>query len=632
MAFHFDSYDGSIVIDGFENGVGDSPYTGLSDVRNVNVTSVPGEAFVNFATAQITNNPIANVVVTGLAANILSFAATAGLQNKMAIEFTQVGGLTGVSTGTTYWLRSCGGSPSTPSSAGLYSDYKQSTVVTIGGAATGSPTFKIYQFGVIPAPAYATGVPYWTYTGAKYFIQDSLGQVWSNMQTTDVGGSGLNEGLFTFTGLTGTTDTNAGNGLGYYQPTGNAAGVGYVFSFNSQSIDYFKINSTGDGGTWTWGWKPSDATTHNTGYLKVIGIHAALLAPDNRLYYCDGQYIGSFYETNPATPFDPTSTSSYTQATKQLLPGTDSSQCLTFLGTNLLIGGKNNVIYPWDRFSTNFNYPLLLPESNVINLVTVNTATYIFTGNRGRIYITNGTNVSLFKKIPDHISGTVEPYFKWGGATYNKNQIYFSFQVFTNANSAINQYGGVWAIDIDSEALRLTNQLSYGTYAGYATALIANFGSDPAGTGLFIAWNDGSSTNFGIDTTAGVNKGPSVPYTGSQATIDTDLIPIGTFNKPRDSTQIEYKLSRPLVSGESVVIKSRLIFNTQDTGYTQTLSDSTVGNYSNTAPANFKNAQWVQFQIVLNSTSASPSYVRFKQLRILGLIGPTLANTQQLSL
>src|SRR6185436_20752214 len=132
---------------------------------------------------------------------------------------------------------------------------------------------------------------------------------------------------------------------------------------------------------------------------------------------------------------------------------------------------------------------------------------------RGRIYITNGTNAQFYRKLPDHLSGVVEPYYVWGGACSNKNQLYFSAQVTDNSGSATSTMGGLWAIDLDNKAIRLSNQLSYGTYAGYSTAMIPNFSSTAAGTGLFMGWDSGAST-YGIDTTL------TTPYTGSQAYID----------------------------------------------------------------------------------------------------------------
>ena len=85
-------------------------------------------------------------------------------------------------------------------------------------------------------------------------------------------------------------------------------------------------------------------------------------------------------------------------------------------------------------------------------MITVNTNTYLFAGNRGRIYVTNGSQAELFKKIPDHLSGTVEPYYIWGAIGYSQNQLYFGFQAQQN-NGSILQSGGLWALDITTGAL-----------------------------------------------------------------------------------------------------------------------------------------------------------------------------------
>lgn len=616
MAYRFDSYDSSIVIDGFEKGIADSPYAGITDMRNVNVISIPGEVSVNFTTAQI-SPPVITAVVTGLNTNVLTFTGAGTLENRMAVKFTAVGGLTGVTTNTVYWVSNLTSGYPTNTACKLYSDIQLSSVVSIGGAATGSPTFTTYQVmgsGNLN-PTNFTYAP----SNTSYWLVDGIGQVWTTAYT-----SGTNA-YWTFTGNTGGSGNANGNGIVAYQAYN---GTTYVFVFRNSCIDYTNAATTSI--SWVYGWNPTTGGSAAYTTLKTANgtnnSHQAFVAPDNRVYYTDATYIGRFWETNGSNAsFDPTSTATFTFSAQSLLPSTDTAQCMAFLGTSILVGGKNNVIYPWDRVSTNFSYPLLLPEYNVSQMVTLNTNTYIFVGNRGRIYVTNGTNATLYKKIPDHISGVVEPYFSWGGACTVKNQLYFGVSATTNGGSAITQYGGVWAIDTDTDALRLTNKLSYGTYAGLASAIIPQFQANAAGTGLYIAWTDGAG-NWGIDTTS------SNPYTGSQATIDSDLIPIGTFQKPRNLTKIEYRLARPLVSGESITIKTRLIFNTQNTGYTTTLTDSTVGNYSNIGDVNFSNAQWVQFQIVLNSTASSPSFVRLKEIRILGLVGPTMAQNQLFSI
>lgn len=610
MAYHFDKKDNAIVINGFEQGIADDPYSGIADIRNVNLISVPKEASVNFSTSKITYENLTGTMTNSDAiAETVSLASTGTLDTYMAIQFSVLSDATkGISLNTIYWLVIAGGG-----TYNLYSDYNLGSLVNItGNGLTG--TWATINMSV---PKYFNH--YVTPFADTYFLVDSAGLVWSNFYVTP------NTGFFwTYTGnvTTGTHGTAHGNGLVSYIPSDvGTTASGYLFVFRDFQIDYATVNSNSSL-VWTYGWNPATGTTGNNNYLKSangassVYNHEALVAPDNKVYYCDSNWIGRWYQASPTIGFLPGTTTTYVFDQTSVLPFTDVAQCLAPLGNNLLIGGKNNVIYPWDTFSQLPQYPILVAENNIQKMVTVNTNTFALVGNRGRIYVTNGSQAQLYKKIPDHISGTVEPYYQWGGLTSNKNQIYFSALVTTNGGVAINQYGGVWGIDVDTKAIRLTNTLSYQTtnYNGYASAIIPNFGINPAGTGLFIGWSPTGTGSGGIDTTV------SAPYTGStavaKAIIDSDLIPIGTFDSPTDFNRVEYKLSRPLVSGERVILNTRLIFNTVATGYSQVLNDNTVGNFSSSAPVNFKNAQWIQIQAVLTSTASSPSYVRLTEMRI----------------
>lgn len=693
MAYRFDSYDQSIVLDGHEAGVADSPYAGVSDMRNVNITSVPGEAAVNFSTSQTSESALVSATVTSLSGSTLTFTGGTGLENGMCIYFTSYGSLTGVSLNTPYWVYGCAGSPTT--SCTLYSNYGRSTNPTLGGTAGGA-TFVSYN---VASPNH------FVFDGTNYYMQDTSGQVWSNLFVTT-------SGKWTYTGPSGTSDTSQGNGLVYYPSSNNgvaftgtvavttggtvtgtntnflssmvggiftsgsfsslisgyssptsifltthpgtaisagssytisyASQTKYIFAFNSGSIDYFEPSTS----SWVWGWNPATGTPNNSAsYLNTTGVtHNALVGQDNTVYFCDGSYLESFFEniyqvTGQHEVFNPLDTTTYTFSKYALsLPNTESAQCFAELGITLLTGTLSNKIYPWNRTSIQFDYPIFLSESNVQQMVTVNTTTYIFVGNRGRIYMTNGTNAQFYKKIPDHISGTIEPYFTWGGATFLKNQLYFGVSATDNSGTVIPQYGGVWAIDLDTNALRLTNQLSYASYSGIVKALIAispNYLGNPIGSGLYIGWDN--STTYGGTGTFGIDKTSSAPYNGSQyGSVDYDLIPIGTFNKTRDLTLLEYRLTTPLKAGETIKIYTRLIFNTStggSTGYALALTDIGDGvKYSNSIAVNFHNAQWLQVQTQLYSISSFPSYVRLKEIRLLGLVGPTLATNENLSL
>ena len=74
-----------------------------------------------------------------------------------------------------------------------------------------------------------------------------------------------------------------------------------------------------------------------------------------------------------------------------------------------------------------------LPETNSVNMITVNNMLYVFAGNKGNIYVTNGSTASLVLSVPDYCAGIAgtqpsyfEPYFVWGDAMYMRGRVWFS--------------------------------------------------------------------------------------------------------------------------------------------------------------------------------------------------------------
>lgn len=614
---------GDIVINGFDAGIADDPYQGIGNLINANITSIPGEASVNFATSQISPPVISNGSVTSSNAgtDYFTYTGASGLENYMTVVFSSQSGM-GIAVNTAYWVVNLNGAG--PGTFQLTTDYAQTSLFNVTGNGTGS--FIVAQVSVEPITGAGSGQPkFFAYDGqdGAYFMLTSAGDLWTNIRTTT-------SGYWTWTGPSGTTvGLNEGSGLAYY--TSFDKSNSYVFVFRNTTIDYFIVRSAGNIDLqWVFGWTPSDGTGgHATQTLNTsTTFHNAYVGQDDVLYWCDGSFIGSLREVEDPPPqvtaFSPSDTSTYVYAKQALsIPYQDSSQCLAELGVNLLIGGKSNAVYPWDRSSPTFSYPILLAEFDVRQLVTVNTSTYIFVGNRGRIWVTNGSQANLWKKIPDFLSKTVEPYYQWGGVCSNKNQLYFSFGVTSNAGTTNTNYGGIWAIDIDSKAIRLSNTLSYQStvYNGYALCLIPNFAASPAGLGFYAGWDNGSSLR-GIDTTT------SAPYAGgtnvANTIIDTDLVSVGTSLKPTSNGRVEFKLSVPIVPGESIKIQYRQKFSDAfaDISATTLFNFSTIstndwtgysGFYSN---VNFQNSQWIQLRAVLTSTASSPSYARLTEIRL----------------
>lgn len=646
MAYRFDNYDNALVIDGWENGIAQDPYEGISNLQNINITSVPGEASVGFSTSskiQTTAYSAITVTASGDAVNVTTpSSGVSKLEQYQAVYFT-ASGISGLSSGTAvYWVYGNVHSGGT-ATLNFVKVYGGSSPVVIGTSGTAT----MYTFNPNTQTRGGLVKNYMVRSLSNRWLLDSNGLVWSDLVLTNGGTGVTSTNSWTYTGNLGngvaigsyTPDSTAnGNGL-VYMPTVYNGGQnldGWLFIWRNGAIDYMKIESQGalistTSLGWVYGWKPSDGTTGNSNYLQnpstKVNSHEAVITPDGRAVYCDAYKVGRFYQTAVGTTFDPTNTATYTYNTYPILPVDDTAQCLSYLGSSLLIGGKKNKVYPWDLVSTQYTNPLiLLAENNVTSIVTVNMNAYIFCGNRGIIYITNGSQAQPFVKIPDHLSGTIQPTYSWGGTAYNQNKLYFGVVGDTNGTStALSGYGGVWGVDLITKAIYVSNILSGGSDVSPTAILPMEVPGDTFnGYGYYASFVNSTQSTYGVDVTL------STPYTDGTAIIETDLIPIGTFTRPRDLAQIEYKLTKPLVLGEIIQIYYRTDFSQSYTSIFQDIYAS--GRFSNTHPINFRNAQWIQFKIALTSVSSSPSFTRLKEIRVLGLVGPTMQQNQIFSI
>lgn len=307
------------------------------------------------------------------------------------------------------------------------------------------------------------------------------------------------------------------------------------------------------------------------------------------------------------------------------LPSKEVAQCMVEIGNLVLIGGITNTVYPWNQVDATPSDFIELPESGVKTMLNANNMAYIFAGNKGNIYISNGTVASLAVKVPDYVAGVpaspltyIEPYYTWGDSMYMRGRVYFSIldQTATKSGNA----GGVWSfipsqnIDPSQEvgiALRLENQNSYGDYDGVATILIPNEEQMAVSPQYWASWQDsysvGSST-FGIDYTS------STPVT--QYIVETDMLKTGSFIDQQTFSQVEYDLTTPLASEDAVQLYYRL--NSTDAWTTcGTVNLETSNPISGYFKQVFQKTQWVQFRAVCTtgSTTAS-SFVRLKQIRL----------------
>jgi hypothetical protein len=199
-----------------------------------------------------------------------------------------------------------------------------------------------------------------------------------------------------------------------------------------------------------------------------------------------------------------------------------------------------------------------------------------------------------------------------------RGRVYFSIldQTATKAGNC----GGIWSFipsqNIDPMqdvgiSLRLENQSSYGSYNGYATILLAPVEQLATSPQYWSAWQNSYSvatSTFGID---GTGTTPVTKYV-----VETDLLATGSLLSQRTFSQVEYKVSTPMLSGDSI----QLYYRTNSTA-AWTTCGTVIEEPNNRLSGYFKQAfqktQWVQFRIeaTTGGTTAS-SFVRLKELRL----------------
>jgi len=335
------------------------------------------------------------------------------------------------------------------------------------------------------------------------------------------------------------------------------------------------------------------------------------------------QYFNTFGVFGDAGVNGASATVQFTQQ-RVNLPAYEVAQTLVEVGNIVIIGGKSNVLYPWNQIDATPSDFIVLPENDVKSMLNVNNMVYVFAGNKGNIYITNGSVASLALKVPDYCAGVpgtpnsyIEPYFTWFDSMFLRGRVYFSIldQTATKAGNC----GGVWSFiptgnmaSTDAGlALRLENQNSYGDYDGCARILIPNQEQNAISPQYWSWWQDSYTTGlstFGIDTTS------SSPVT--TFVIETDLIPTGTLLSQDTFTQLEYKLSTNALTGDTVQLYYRL--NSTDAwascGTAKIETTVPLSGYYDMA---FQKTQWLQFRAVCTTPgTTTSSFTRLAQIRL----------------
>lgn len=610
MSYKLEGKD--IVINGFEQGVADTPYSGISDMRNIELLAVPGEASVALGTSAVVK-PVAMNAVAFTAQNAgdtITLASVTGLYVGTAIVLN-TNTATGLAINTVYYVRNIVGNTFQVSVAPALA-----TPVTI--TTDGSGTLTTYQFpGTSPVSYFIDKKGNLAGSNAVW-LTDSTGKVWVILSATQ---GALSANTLYFMGNIGGIAAS-GNG----SINGISIWNGFVILFGVSTTDIADVNDVwlNDGPlvAWDYSWEGIATNSNNSTISTLVSFE------DGNQYWTSADGLGSIIET-PGDNFDPGDATSYSiTSTALVIPEIDDSTCIAELGSNLLIGGRNSFVYVWDKISLGFNNLLNVPDSFTTRIIATSQNAYVFAGIRGRIYITNGSGIDLYKKFPDYLTGVLNPKIRWLDANFSRNQLIFSLSAQNPASTTLNTVAGVWGIDLESDALRMINKTSDTAYTGTVRMVAeqppdnssAPTGDSVVGYSLVMGWYGASASSIDVSS--------AIPYTGGESYLETDMIPVGTYLNPLSPTQIEWKTSAPLVNGESISIywrenisSSFTLLGTSTVSGT-TLTGTTTGATANAKrisdyyKANFSKVQWVQLKAILTSTNTTPSYCRLTEIRV----------------
>lgn len=572
-----------IAFNDWNKGIGASPEVGFADMRNVDISSIPGTVMVNKKTLpaytpEFSTNFTADSSTDKITlSHSIDFSFGTGDSNGTGAAITLSTNDTlpaPLAVDTTYFLIHISGLEY--KLASFYDNATRSTPIPINITDNGTGAYSLSARDIGLVKHFSENkelsiLPFsYTKTNQDIYGLDDNGVLWRF--------DGFDNPPQPISGNTGTsapTTWARGNGLVVWK--------GYVFVFRDVAIDVYDIEND----TWDNSWQalntPADFYGNTT--------HYAIVAQDDAIYFCDGRYIGSIIED---TTFNPSDAGTYTYNNQALdLPENENARYLTEAGGNLVIGTDINKIYLWDTTSSTFELPVVLDEENVASMVTVGNLVYVFAGVSGKISVTDGVSVEEAGQVPEHITGAFENNeVTFGGSTRVGNKLVFGVKT-TNTNGA----GGIWSYNLKTKAIVLENKITKDVYGNGTVNVevpaIIRYDNDR----YYASWQGGTSSVYdGVDLLSEDTR-----YDNYETVIDSDYAKLGTPKNPERISHIEVELTKELGTNEALRIYYR-VNQTDSFTLLDTIDDTGEKSFDIDAGID---AESIQFRIALKSSAES---------------------------
>lgn len=506
-----------------------------------------------------------------------------GLVGGQVIRLSTTGALpTGLATGTNYYVTNSNITTNTfmVTTSAVYA-LDELRALTTTGSQSGTHSY-ISQSGVFPIQAATLTLTETLEAGATSATLSSY---------TDV--NGLSIGVWN--GPTGVYN------LSIAQVGSLTQVVTASLEQGSNAINFTPaLNKPASGATATLFYNGTSASQTGVQHMSLV------TANDGDLYFCNGANIGAI-KLNFNQIFSKNNMSTFTFNSNVLaLPPTETSAWMTELKNNLIVMGQYK-LYPWDFTSPYWQNPVPMDEK-IIKGINILNNIYLFAGNKGNIYISNGYSVSRYARLPDYVAGVVDPSWNIGGIMQHRQKLYFQ-ALAKNGQTGSNLLAGAFSLDLDTGALNMENQFSAGTTP---TGMVQ--------TGVLIDDNDTTInydkwySAFGANVSY-IDYNDTTLYSNNEPMIETDIIPVGTFLQNRNFSSAEFKLDQPMQSGDSISLYGR---QSLSDAYTLlgTTTSAVLSDAFQTIP--LQNWQWLQLKATFscNATSTASSFNRLREIRI----------------
>lgn len=493
-----------LIINQWKEAVADSPHVGIGLLRNVDIEAFPGAVKVGKAPTTIFVTAFSTTFTADASSDLLTIASSLNPATVTAVTVSTTGTLPSpLVVNTNYFV--INSTPTTFQLATSVGSARAILPINITDAGTGTHTVTTVNPGTVNyiVKDKRSGV---------YFLQDSNMRVWYY--------AGASATLLN--GNTTTANTGVGNGLAIF--LNSDASASYLFAFRNRFIDVINVFGTTnlENPVWSNSWSTMNSAAGSG------NSHQSILGQDNIIYFCDDRYIGTILE-KPGQVFDPSNVATYTFNSSALdTPQGEILNWLDELGTNILAAGDTfNKIYPWDRISDSYNLPLTVPENSVKRIKNMGSIVYILAGTKGNVYVTQGTYVRHFRKIPDYLVNNASAIqsnpVTWGGIAARNGALIFGVAGQTSGNS------GVYLLYDDG---RLIQDNMPSTGSANATAIYAE-------NDLYYFGYSGGADNFNSTSR----------YSSFQAVAHSALHKVGDKTHKATYSDLEVQIAKPASTG-----------------------------------------------------------------------------------